>query len=112
MNLTLTNALNQTKYETNTKRRVWKQGNVCNLSFHCKGNVDDTYSSYWTYIGQVPSGYRPKYKTPIVAMLYDGSVNKASGGYIDTEGWVVIWTDNKSATNNYQVRVNVTYLIS
>lgn len=100
-------------YETNVKRRVWKQGNVCNLSFHCKGDVNDRYSAYWTYIGQVPSGYRPKYKTPIVAMVYDGvNGNDSAGGYIGTDGWVVLWTNDKSTTNNYQVRVNVTYLIS
>lgn len=100
-------------YETNTKRRVWKQGNTCNLSFHCKGDVNDNYNAYWTYIGQVPSGFRPKYKTPIVAMVYDGvNGNDSAGGYIDTEGWVVLWTNNKYPTNNYQVRVNATYLIS
>ena len=100
-------------YETDIKRRVWKQGNVCNLSFHWKGNVNDTYSAYWTYIGQIPSGYRPKYKTPVVAMIYDGvNGNDSAGGYIGTDGWVVLWTNNKQTTNNYQVRVNVSYLIS
>lgn len=100
-------------YETNVKRRAWKTGNICNISFHCKGDVDGSYSANWTYLGQIPSGFRPKYKTPIVAMVYDGvNGNDSAGGYIGTDGWIVIWTDNKLATNNYQVRINVTYLIS
>lgn len=99
-------------YETNVKRRTWKQGNICNLSFHCKGDVDGSYNANWTYIGQVPSGFRPKYKTPIVAMVYSANGNESAGGYIDTDGWVVIWTNNKSATNNYQVRVATTYLLA
>ena len=46
------------------------------------------------------------------------SVNKQSRSvnspktYIGTDGWVVLWTNNKYTTNNYQVRVNTTYLIS
>lgn len=100
-------------YETNVKRRAWKQGNICNLSFHCTGNTDGAYGANWTTIGQVPSGFRPKYKTPIVAMIYDGNNgNQSAGGYIQTDGWLVIWTNAKTNTNNYQVRVNVSYLIS
>lgn len=100
-------------YETTVKRRTWKQGNICNLSFHCKGDVDGSYNANWTTLGQVPSGFRPKYKTPIVAMVYDGvNGNDAAGGYIGTDGYIVIWTNNKLATNNYQVRVNATYLLA
>lgn len=99
-------------YETNVKRRAWKTGNICNISFHCKGDVDGSYSANWTYLGQVPSGFRPKYKTPIVAMVYDGTSNQSAGGYIGTDGWTVIWTNSKIATNNYQVRINATYLIA
>ncbi len=100
-------------YETNVKRRTWKQGNICNLSFHCKGDVDGSYNANWTYLGQIPSGFRPKYKTPIVAMVYDGvNGNDSAGGYIDTDGWTVIWTNNKTNTNNYQVRINATYLVA
>lgn len=100
-------------YETTVKRRTWKQGNICNLSFHCKGDVDGSYNANWTTLGQVPSGFRPKYKTPIVAMIYDGvNGNDSAGGYINTDGWVVLWTNNKFATNNYQVRINATYLLA
>ena len=80
--------------------------------------MDFYFKPFSTYTGNktiftISTGYRPKYKTPVVAMVYDGvNGNDSAGGYIGTDGWVVIWTDNKYTTNNYQVRVNVSYLIS
>lgn len=97
-------------YDSNQPRRAWKMGGIANLSFHCKGTATATGGN-WTTIGTIPSAYRPKYIMPIVAMIYDGNNgNQAAGGYIHTDGRVVLWTNAKSTNNNYQVRVNATYL--
>lgn len=36
-------------------------------------------------------------------------LNEAAGGYIRTDGQLVLWCNAKQASNNYRVRVNVTY---
>lgn len=97
-------------YSSTTPPRAFKTGKVVNLSFHCTGTAT-AIGAGWTTIGVVNSLYRPKYQVPIVAMVYDGNNgNQAAGGYINTGGSVVLWTNPKSATNNYQVRLNVTYI--
>lgn len=96
-------------YETATPRRAWKMGGLASVSFHCQGTAVANGAN-WTTLGNVPSAYRPKYKTPIVAMIYDGNNgNQAAGGHITVAGNIVIWTNAKSANNNYQVRVNAVY---
>lgn len=92
-------------YDTNCPRQISKVGRRVNLSFCCKGSAVAN-SANWTSLGTVPKGYRPAKKTSIVAQVYSGTQNEAAGGYIDTSGWIVIWTNAKVATNNYQVRVN------
>lgn len=100
------------EYSSATPRRVFKNGKVVNLSFHCTGTAT-AIGAGWTTVGVVNTMYRPKYQIPIVAMVYDGNNgNQATGGYINTGGSVVLWTNAKTTTNNYQVRLNVTYLIS
>lgn len=98
-------------YDANQPRRAWKMGGLAGITFHSKGTATAA-SANWTTLGTIPSAYRPKYVTPITAMIYDGNNgNQAAGGYIHTDGKVVLWTNAKSATNNYQVRVNATYLV-
>ena len=98
-------------YETATPRRAWTMGGLAGLSFHCKGSAVATGAA-WTQIGTIPSSYRPKYKTPVVAMIYNNGTNEAAGGHITTSGNLILWTNTKIAGNNYQVRVNVVYPVS
>ena len=80
------------------------------LNFCLKGTAVAA-SSNWTYLGVVASGFRPKRACSITAQVYNGGsgLNEAAGGYIRTDGNLVIWCNPKQASNNYQVRVNVTY---
>lgn len=98
-------------YETATPRRAWRMGGLAGVSFHCKGSTTANGAN-WTTIGQIPTGYRPKFKTPVVAMVYNNGTNEAAGGHITTSGNLILWTDPKVAGNNYQVRVNAIYLIA
>lgn len=92
-------------YDSATPRQISKVGRRVNLSFCLKGTAVAAGAN-WTYIGTVPEGYRPVKRTSITAQIYNGNGNEPAGGYVDPNGWVVIWTNTKSATNNYQVRVN------
>lgn len=92
-------------YDTNTPRQISKVGRRVNLSFCLKGTAAAN-SANWTSLGTVPSGYRPVKKTAIIAQIYNGNANEPAGGYVDTSGWIVVWTNAKTATNNYQVRIN------
>ena len=97
-------------YSTDYVRQVHRIGNMVTLNFCLKGTAVAA-SSNWTYLGVVASGFRPKRACSITAQVYNGGsgLNEAAGGYIRTDGNLVIWCNPKQASNNYQVRVNVTY---
>ena len=98
-------------YDTNAKRQIIRTGKQASINFCCKADAAASSSS-WVTLGQIPSGYRPARKTSIVAQVYNGTNNEAAGGYIDTSGWVVIWANARTATNNWQCRVNDTYEVA
>lgn len=92
-------------YDTNCPRQISKVGRRVNLSFCLKGAAAANGAN-WTSLGTVPEGYRPTKRTAITAQVYNGNENEPAGGYVDPNGWIVIWTNAKAATNNYQVRIN------
>ena len=99
-------------YDSSVPRRAWKMGGIANLSFQAKGSATANTAN-WTTIGTVANAFKPKYITPVVAQIFDQtSGNAAAGGYLHTDGRLVIWTNAKGASNNYQVRVNITYRVS
>ena len=91
-------------------RTLLVQGKMAHLSFTLKGSAVAN-SANWTYLGAVPEGLRPKYGLTVLAMCYNGTENDSCGGYITTDGTVVVWCNPKAATNNYQIRVAVSYLL-
>ena len=97
-------------YSSNTPRTLWVQGKMAHLSFTSKG-TSVANGAAWTYLGQIPQGLRPKYQFSIVGMVYNTNTNEAAGGYVTTDGQVVLWTNPKVAGNNYQVRVSCSYEI-
>ena len=95
---------------TNAPRTLLVQGKMAHLSFTLKGTATSN-SANWTYLGAVPDGLRPKYSLTLLAMCYNGNENDSCGGYITNEGQIVVWCNSKTATNNYQIRVSVSYMI-
>lgn len=98
-------------YNSNTPRTLLVTGQLCHLNFTLKGS-SASYGANWTYLGRVPDVYKPAYQCTVVGMVYNGTYNDSCGGYMSTDGWVVVWTDPKPSTNNYQIRVAVTYIKS
>ena len=98
-------------YNSNTPRTLLVKDKLCHLNFTLKGNAVNN-SANWTSLGQVPEGYRPAHQCTVVGMAYNGTSNEACGGYITTAGMVVVWTNAKVASNNYQIRISVTYDIA
>ena len=95
-------------YSGNTPRVLWIQGEMGHFSCTLKGTAVANAAN-WTYIGRLPVGKRPKYQFSIVGMAYTGNGNEACGGYVTPSGDVVVWTNAKTATNNYQIRVSFSY---
>ena len=93
---------------TNAPRTLLVMGQLCHLNFTLKGS-SVTSSANWTYLGQIQSAYRPSHPCTVVGMTYNGTQNEACGGYLTTDGWVVIWCNAKPSTNNYQIRISATY---
>lgn len=95
-------------YDTNATRQIIKIGKMCALNLCLKGTAVENDAN-WTHIGTLASSFKPKRKCSIIAQVYSTNGNEAAGGYIDTSGQVVIWTNAKHATNNYQIRLNCVY---
>lgn len=85
-------------------RNLHVSGGMVFLTFHLVGTATSA-SANWTYLGFVPAGLRPKQRTTVSAVVYNGNLNEACGGDISTSGEIRIWCNPKTATNNYQVRI-------
>ena len=96
------------EYDTNVPRRATKVGKMVTLTFQVKGDAQANAAN-WTYLGYVGVGYRPIRQTPITVQIYNGTNNEVGGGTIYANGQIRIWTNAKTATNNYQIRCNCTY---
>ena len=96
------------EYDTNVPRRATKVGKMVTLTFQVKGDAQ-VAGANWTYLGYVGVGYRPIRQTPITVQIYNGTNNEVGGGTIYANGQIRIWTNAKTATNNYQIRCNCTY---
>lgn len=96
------------EYDSTVPRTVTKVGKMVNLTFQLKGDATANGAN-WTYIGTVQAPFRPIRQTPITVQVYNGTNNEAAGGTIYANGSIRVWTNAKVATNNYQIRCNVTY---
>lgn len=92
----------------NAPRTLLVMGQLCHLNFTLKGSAVSS-SANWTYLGQIQSAYRPSHPCTVVGMSYNGTQNEACGGYLTTDGQVVVWCNKKESTNNYQIRISATY---
>lgn len=96
-----------TNYDSNVLPRLVKMGKLAFFSGMFKWTASSV-SANWTTIYTLSAGNRPVRNTPVVVQVYNGAtgLNESAGGTIGTDGVISIWTNNKEATNNYQVRIS------
>ena len=96
-------------WSTLNKRKLYIQGDMCTLMFHCTGNTTEGGNN-WTNIGTIPEGKRPMEITTVIGMIFNNGINESAGGDINNNtGIIRLWTNTKKAGNNYQVRIVANY---
>ena len=95
---------NGADYAANVIRRIIVVGKIAYFTCHLK-YTSSAVGANWTEIGVVPDGLRPANRMSVVGMVYNNGLNESVGGNINTTGAISLWTNSKTAGNNYQVRI-------
>lgn len=97
---------NGADYASNVTRRIIKVGNMVFFTCHIKW-TSIAVGNAWTTVGTMASKFKPNFNRPtIVGMVYNNGENEACGGNVDTTGVIQVWTNAKTAGNNYQIRLS------
>lgn len=97
---------NGADYASNVTRRIIKVGKMVYFTCHIKWTAV-AVGKAWTTVGTIASAFKPSFNRPtIVGMVYNNGLNEACGGNIDTTGVIQVWTNDKTAGNNYQIRLS------